>query len=172
MKKQNKRAKKVNHGGFDFSWHAFDHALTAMEKQAEWAYRQFKHTLPKPWEKKLNELDTKEIFGLALKKRKQITKEVKYYTDGIVHTLSNADFLSNKNHLVKEAKHNLENFLHKIQKSGVVTHAKDLAASKGTKVLERLNFPTKKDVVKLNSRLSQLEKRLKDLGSSKAKHYS
>ena len=153
MKKQKR---EPNH----FSWHSFNHALTTLEKQAGTAYKQLKHSLPK--------MNAKEVFNLALKKKNQVAKEVKYYTDGIVETLANADFLSNKNRLVKEAKQNVSNILHKLQKSDVALKAKDLAATKGTRLLSLLNFPTKRDVAKLSSRLSQLEKKLKTLPRTRA----
>ncbi|MDO8527077.1 MAG: hypothetical protein Q7T03_05245 [Deltaproteobacteria bacterium] len=128
------------------NWNSFDHALTTLEKQAEKAYGQLKHSLPKQWEKKLDHLKSKDIMRLALKKRNQISKEVKFYADGIVNTLSNAHFLPNKNRLV------------------------GVASKTGTKILSMLDFPTKKDVSRLNARLSQLEKRFKSLSSGKRAH--
>ncbi len=144
MKKKTKRG----NGGF------LNHALQSLEKQAAFAY------------KKWNQLDSKEIVRLAIKKRTQISKEVKYYADGIVHTLTHADLLPNKNKLLREAKRNLEGFVKKIQKSDVASKAINLATHKGNEFLNLLNFPTKKEVAKLNSRLSQLEKRLKTLRPS------
>lgn len=111
--------------------------LDTIEKQALWAFKQFK--------------------------KSQIVKEVKFYADGIVNTISHADILPNKNKLVKEAKKNLEGFVKKIRKSDVAHIALDLASKKSAQVLSLLNFPTKKDVSRLSVRLSQLEKRLKDL---------
>lgn len=93
-----------------------------------------------------------------------IVKEVRFYADGIIHTLNHADILPNKNYLMKEAKKNLEGFVKKIQKSNVAHIAIDLASQKSAQVLALLNFPTKKDVAKLNARLSTLEKKLKHLG--------
>lgn len=107
--------------------------------------------------------DFTDIIHLALQKRNQISKEVRYYADGIVHTLTHADFLPNKNKLIREARHNLERFVKKIQKSDVASRAIDMAADKGGEFLSLLNFPTKKDVARLNSRLNHLEKRLKTL---------
>lgn len=168
MKKQTKtrRKKSTNGGVYSLNWHSFNHALTTLEKQAEWAYTQFKHTLPKNWEKKIDQFTSKDIVNLARKKRSMITKEVKHYTDGIVDTISRADFLSNKNHLVKEARKNFNTFLKKLQKSDVAHKAKDIAANKGEKVLSLLNFPTKKEVAKLNARLGQIEKQLRNLSTS------
>lgn len=82
-------------------------------------------------------------------KRDQIAKEVKHYADGMIHVLNHADILPDKEGLLKEVKQNLKGFIRKIQKSNVAHMAMDL-----------LDFPTKKDVVKLSTRLSQLEKRL------------
>lgn len=158
--------KKAGNGAYHLNWHSFDNALTTLEKQAGWAYTQIKHTLPKNWEKKLNHFSSKDLVNLALKKRSQITKEVKHYADGIVDTISRADFLYNKNYLVKEAKKNLNTFLKKLQASDVAGKAKHLAVNKSAKVLSMLNFPTKKEVAKLNARLGQLEKQLKTLSSS------
>lgn len=96
-----------------------------------------------------------------------IVKEVRFYADGIIHTLNHADILPNKNYLMKEAKKNLEGFVKKIQKSNVAHIAIDLASQKSAQVLSLLNFPTKKDVAKLNARLSTLEKKLKHLGGKR-----
>ena len=96
-----------------------------------------------------------------------VIKEVRFYADGILHTLNHADILPNKNYLMKEAKKNLEGFVKKIQKSNVAHIACDLASHKGSQVLAMLNFPTKKDVAKLNARLSTLEKKLKHLGGKR-----
>ena len=96
-----------------------------------------------------------------------VVKEVRYYADGIVQTINHADFLPNKNRLVKEAKKNLHGFLKKIQKSNVANKAIDLAQDKGNQVLSLLNFPTKKEVTRLSRRLSQLEKRLNTLKGSR-----
>lgn len=153
--------KKSNH----LFW---DHAFDAVEKQANWAYRQFKHSLPKKWEKRLDHWSAKDVIHLALKKRNQIAKEVKYYADGIVHTLNQAHILPERNKLVKEAKRNLQGFVKKIQKSNVAHIAIDLASSKGNEFLTMLNFPTKKDVGRLNARLGQLEKRLKNLSGKES----
>lgn len=133
----NKGTKK-NHGGFPFSFQRVNHAIETLEKEAMWAYKQFKGALPKNWERRLTQLTSNDIFKLALKKRSQITKE---------------------------AKRNLQGFVKKIQKSNVAHVAKNLAKTKGNEFLSMLNFPTKKDVSKLNARLSQIEKRLKNLGS-------
>ena len=96
-----------------------------------------------------------------------VIKEVRFYADGIIHTLNHADILPNKNYLMKEAKKNLEGFMKKIQKSGVAHIACDLASQKSSQVLALLNFPTKKDVAKLNARLSTLEKKLKHLSGKR-----
>jgi len=164
MKKRAKtRTSRGNHSLLPLSWNSFNHALTTLEKQAHWAYNQFKHSLPRQWERKLNQLTHEDIIRLAMKKRKQITKEVKYFADGIVDTINRADILPNKNRLVKQAKRNLANCLHMIQKSDVAKRARDLAMNKGSELVSMLNFPSKKQVAKLNARLSQLEKRLKGL---------
>ncbi len=90
-----------------------------------------------------------------------LVKEVRYYADGIIQTINQADFLPNKNRLVKEARRNLHGFLKKIQKSPVAHAAIDLAQSKGTQFLSLLNFPTKRDVAKLNARLNKLEQKFR-----------
>lgn len=128
--------KKAKRGtdGFQLNWNGLNHAFSTLEKQASVAY-----------------------------KRLHLSKEVKHYADGIVHTLTRADFLPNRNKLIREARHNMEKFIKKIQKSDVASKALDLASNKGNKVLSLLNFPTKKDVSRLNARLNQLEKRLKGL---------
>src|SRR3989338_8621522 len=145
MKKRTKaRAGKGNHSLFPLSLRTFDHALNTLEKQAQWAYKQFKHTLPPKWERKLTGLTHRDIIHLALKKRNQITKEVKYFADGIVNTISRADILPDRNRLVKEAK--------------------KLAMNKGSELVSMLNFPTRKDVARLNVRLGDLEKSLRGLG--------
>lgn len=91
--------------------------------------------------------------------------QVRHYADGIVNTISHADFLPNKKKLVKEAKQNLDQFLRKLQKSEVANKAKKLALTEGSKFLAMLDFPSKKDVAKLSTRLSQLEKRLQNISS-------
>src|SRR3989339_176616 len=117
MKKRTKaRAGKGNHSLFPLSLRTFDHALNTLEKQAQWAYKQFKHTLPPKWERKLTGLTHRDIIHLALKKRNQITKEVKYFADGIVNTISRADILPDRNRLVKEAKKSLATCLSKLEK--------------------------------------------------------
>lgn len=156
-KEANMPSKKNNH----YFW---EHAVTTLEKEASWAYQQFKHSLPKKWEKRLDHWSANDIIQLAFKKRNQIAKEVKCYADGIVHTLSGAHILPNRNKLVKEAKQNLQGFVKKIQKTNVAHEAIKLASNKGSEFLSLLNFPTKKDVSKLNLRLNQLEKKLKSLG--------
>lgn len=104
----------------------------------------------------------KGFWDLAFKKKAQL--------DGIIHTIAAADFLSNKNHLVKEAKQNLEKCLHKIEKSDVALKAKHLAKAKGNELRSWFNVPSKRDITKLNSRLSQLEKRFKSLSRRAAAH--
>lgn len=83
--------------------------------------------------------------------------------DGLVETLSKADFLPNKNYLIKEAKRNLKSLLTKVEKTNVGAIAKNMAKTNSTKILSMLNFPTKKEVAKLNARLSQLEKKFRGL---------
>ena len=119
-----------------------NHLLGTIEKQAAWALRQFK--------------------------KSQIVKEVKYYADGIVETISQSDILPDKKRLVKEAKKNLEGFMKKIQKSNVAHMAIDLASQKSSQLLSLFDFPTKKEVSRLNARLSQLEKKLKGLNHKRA----
>lgn len=162
-----KKGKKGNHRFLPVSFPAVDHALATLEKQAAWAYQEFKHFLPKKLEKKLNQWNAEEVFRLAIQKRNQIAKEVKHYADSIVSTLNEAHILPNRNQLAKEAKRNLQGFVKKIQKSNVAHIAIDLASAKGSEFLAMLNFPTKKDVGKLNTRLSQLEKKLKNLSQPK-----
>lgn len=82
-----------------------------------------------------------------------LEKEARYYSA----------MLPTKKLLVREAKRSLNGLLNKIQKSNVAHLAKDLATHKGAEVLSLLNFPTKRDVNRLSSRLSQLEKRMKNL---------
>lgn len=168
MAKKAKRrtGRKTDGDGGHPGWNTFNNALNTLEKQAGWAYTQIRHSLPKNWDKKIGQLTSRDIVTMARKKRNQIAKEVKYYADGIVDTISRADFLSDKNRLVKEARKNLDSFLKKIQKSGVAHKAKDMAADKGAQVLSLLNFPTRKEVARLNGRLGQLEKQLKSLSSS------
>lgn len=167
--KHSKRKNPNGYGSFDLSWSGFNHALTTLEKGAEKfygkLYSEFKKTIPTPWAKKMGQLSYKDIMKLAAKKHNMITKEVRYYADGIVKTLNGADILPNKNRLVKEAKQSLKSFLAKVQKSNVAHQAKSLAAMNGSKILSLLNFPSKKEVSRLNARLGQLEKRLKGLGA-------
>lgn len=80
-----------------------------------------------------------------------LEKEAKYYSS----------ILPTKKFLIREAKKNLNGLMRKIQKSNVAHLAKDLATHKGSEVLSLLNFPSKKDVSRLNARLSQLEKKIR-----------
>lgn len=148
---------------FDFPFNGFNHALTTLEKQAGKAYTQLAKTLPKPWGRKLNQLKKQDLVKLAKKKQAQITKEVKFYADGIVKTIHQAHLLPNKNKLAREAKKNLNLFLKKVQKTDVASLAKSL---NGNKLLHLFEIPTKKDVAKLNARLSRLEKRFSFLETS------
>lgn len=164
MKKANKiKVKRGNGPAFPFNWNTVNHALNTIEQQAERAYTQFKHALPRKWEKRLDQLGAKEIMQMALKTRKQITKDVRYYAEGLIDTLSRAPFLPERNRLVREARRNLENVLKKIQKTQIAVKAKHMASSQGSVLLSYLNFPTKRDVARLNTRLSEIEKRLKSL---------
>ena len=115
-------------------------------------------------------LSTLERQASIAYKKFHLSKEVKHYADGIVHTLTRADFLPNKNKLIREARHNMERFVKKIQKSHVASKALDMAADKGNEFLSLLNFPTKKDVLRLNARLNQIEKRLKVLKPHAPRH--
>lgn len=91
-----------------------------------------------------------------------LEKQVRFYADGLVHTLSHAEeLLPNKAKLMREAKKNLNQFMRKVRKSNMTHLAKNLAHSNGQKLLALLDFPTKKDVARLNARLSKLEKRFK-----------
>lgn len=103
--------------------------------------------------------NSKGGWGDALKFCTRLTKQA----DGLVETLSKADFLPNKNYLIKEAKRNLKSLITKVEKTNVGAMAKNLAKTNSTKILSLLNFPTKKDVAKLNARLSQLEKKFQTL---------
>lgn len=87
-------------------------------------------------------------------------KAGKYYTQ-VLHLLPVA--LKGKTVLAKGVKKNLEKFVKTLQKSDVAHIAKSFAKSNGKKVLNLLNFPSKKDVSKLNTRVTQLEKRFQGL---------
>lgn len=158
------RRRRRNNGGLELSWEGFNHALTTLEKGAGWVFSRFKHSIPQPWSKRINQLSYKDIMKLAVRKKNRITREVRYYADGIVKTLNRADILPNKNRLVKEARQSLKSFLNKVQKSNVAHQAKHLAKANGSKLLSLLDFPSKREVAKLNARLNQLEKRFKVLG--------
>lgn len=165
MTKTKHPGRKDHDGAFNLSWNGFNQALTTLEKGAGRLYSDFKKTIPEPWAKKINLLSYKDIMKLAVKKHDLITKEVRYYADGIVKTLNKADILPNKNRLVKEAKQSLKCFLDKVQKSNVAHQAKNLAQLNSSKLLSILDFPSRKDVARLSGRLSQLEKKLKTLGT-------
>ena len=167
-----KRAKK-SHGPAAYlglNWPTLDRALTNLEVQAEKAYDHVKtlptdlhKMLPKPWDRRLKNLTSKDVINFAVKQRDNVEHEVKRLADDIVHTLKGAHFLSKQEKLVKEARHNLEIILKKVRRNPMVIQAKDLAKNQGGQLLNILNVPTRKDISKLNSRLTQIEHRLTNI---------
>ena len=89
--------------------------------------------------------------------------QVKHLADGILDTLKKADFLAQKEALVKKAKKSLEQLIEQVQESSILDRTKDLATTKTHELLSRFNIPTKNDVKSLNQRLSKLEKRLNQI---------
>lgn len=88
-----------------------------------------------------------------------LEKEAKYYSS----------ILPTKRFLIREAKKNLNGLVRKIQRSNVAHLARDLAAHKGTEVLSLLNFPSKRDVTRLNARVSKLEQKLNSIRHRRAR---
>lgn len=80
-----------------------------------------------------------------------LEKEAKYYSS----------ILPTKKFLIREAKKNLNGLMRKIQKSDVAHLARDLATHQGAQMLSLLNFPSKRDVTRLNARVNKLEQKLK-----------
>ncbi len=150
--KRNTKRPTNKNGLWGINLTSFDGTLNSLEHQAEKAYKEVK----RHWDKG-------DIFQLAHKKKADVYSQVKHLADGILDTLKKADFLAQKETLVKKAKKNLGQLVTQVQRSAILDKTKDLATHKTHELLSHFNIPTKNDVKSLNQRLSKLEKRLSQI---------
>lgn len=99
-------------------------------------------------------------LDVAIKQKSLFQKELTRLSYEIIHTIQSAHFLAGRDKLLKEARHSLDEIIRKARRSEIVTRVK-------SEVLSLFNIPSRKDIQTLNVRLSQLEKRLTNLGPTR-----
>jgi hypothetical protein len=156
-----KRAPKKADGQNPFS--VVSEMLGELEEQALKAYNCIKAVRKRgepDWKEWVEGLPAKDWMALAGAQRDRVTSEIKQLSNEILSKIHCADVLAGKEGILTEAKKSLESIVGKVESSGIVDKAVDTAIHTKDGLLAFLNIPTHEEMVKLQRRLSHLERKL------------
>ncbi len=108
----------------------------------------------------LAKLPTQDWFDFASQQRTRLVREINHLSTEILHRIGEANILSNRDEIVKEAKDHLDSIITRINRSELISRV--IKAARGTRneILTFLNIPSPKELSALQKRLNQLEKKM------------
>lgn len=160
-----RRAKKK--GGEHFkTLSVINEKLTHLEKQALKAYecvQAVKKRSSPDWKDWVDKLSKQDWLALADAQRERVAHEIKHLSDEILSKIHDANVLSNKDTVLTNAKKSLEDIVGNVQSSELVNKAIDTAIHTKDGLLAFLNIPTHEEMIKLQRKLSRLERKMNEL---------
>lgn len=161
-----RHAKKSGGNGSYYDLTLINEKLSQLENQALKAYecvQAIKKRSTPDWKDWINKLSPQDWLALANAQRERISLEVKHLSDEILSKIHSADILSNKEHILHDAKDTLEDLINRIDDSDLVDKAIDTAIHTKDGLLAFLNIPTHEEMTQLQRKLNRIERRMSQL---------
>jgi len=140
--------------------------LSQLEGQAMKAYECVqairKRSTP-DWKEWVDKLSPQDWTALAGAQQKRVKEEIRHLSDEILSKIYDADILQDKDSILKDAKYSLEDIVDRVDRCNLVEKAIDTAIHTKDGLLAFLNIPTHDEMVKLQRKLSRIERRMSDL---------
>ena len=141
--------------------------LTKLEKQAQEVVQRFvdkaeqsSRELKTTVRHLIAQIRKEGIYNLAAEKKTELRKLV----DEVVSRAKEIEFGNfNRDHLIHEAKKNLDELVEKVQESEWVARARVTARHTKDQVLSVLSIPSQDEVVRLSRKISTLEQKMSKL---------
>lgn len=95
----------------------------------------------------------------ANRQRNTLIREIKNLSDEIIQKIADSPIFSQREDLIREARHHLEGVLHRVTTSSLLAKALDRARTPGG-ILSMLNIPSQQELKVLQHKLNRIEAQL------------
>ncbi|MBI4412190.1 MAG: hypothetical protein HY541_06880 [Deltaproteobacteria bacterium] len=118
--------------------------------------------LKKNFDEIIEKISSSDLYSKATAKKEELQKEIRHLADDVVSKIKSFDFRV-ANPLLSEIRGNLDQIVEKLQKTDLVSVAKDKVIDTRDHMLNVLSIPSQKEVSELSKKVVSLEKKLKVL---------